>query len=133
MYAVVGVPGSASGKELTCQCRRHERLRFNPWVRKILCSMKQLPSPATLSGKSYGQRNLVGYSPWGCKESDSTEHMEQQVCSYLAGVGLPFAKQRNFAGRKGGHQIPVVSYPFWVLVKSCLSPNLARFKTMVPA
>ena len=95
--------------------------------------MKRLPSPASLSGKSYGQRNLVGYSPRGCKKSDSTEHMEQQVCSYLARVGLPFAKQRNFAGRKGGHQIPVVSYPFWVLVKSCLSPNLAGFKTMVPA
>ena len=26
-----------------------------------------------LSGKSHGQRNLVGYSPWGHKESDRTE------------------------------------------------------------
>ena len=25
----------ASGKEPTCQCRRHKRLRFNPWVGKI--------------------------------------------------------------------------------------------------
>ena len=24
-------------------------------------------------GKSHGQRSLVGYSPWGCKESDKTE------------------------------------------------------------
>ena len=24
--------------------------------------------------KSYGQRSLAGYSPWGCKESDMTEH-----------------------------------------------------------
>ena len=24
-----------SGKEPTCQCKRHERCRFNPWVRKI--------------------------------------------------------------------------------------------------
>ena len=23
--------------------------------------------------KSHGQRSLVGYSPWGCKESDTTE------------------------------------------------------------
>ena len=23
-------------------------------------------------GKSHGQRNLEGYSPWGCKESDMT-------------------------------------------------------------
>jgi len=26
-----------------------------------------------LPGESYGQRNLVGYSPWGHKESDTTE------------------------------------------------------------
>ena len=25
----------ASGKEPACQCRRHKRCRFNPWVRKI--------------------------------------------------------------------------------------------------
>ena len=24
------------------------------------------------SGKSHGQKNLEGYSSWGCKESDST-------------------------------------------------------------
>ena len=28
-------PGGTSGKEPTCQHRRCERLRFNPWVRKI--------------------------------------------------------------------------------------------------
>ena len=26
-----------------------------------------------LSGKSHGQRSLIGYSPWGRKESDATE------------------------------------------------------------
>ena len=29
--------------------------------------------PIFLPGKSHGQRNLVGYSPWGRKESDTTE------------------------------------------------------------
>ena len=24
---------------------------------------------------SQGQRNLAGYSPWGCKESDATQHV----------------------------------------------------------
>ena len=28
-----------------------------------------------LPEKSHGQRNLVGYSPWGCKESDMTEQL----------------------------------------------------------
>ena len=26
-----------------------------------------------LSGEFHGQRSLVGYSPWGCKELDKTE------------------------------------------------------------
>ena len=30
-----GFPGGACDKELTCQCRRRKRCRFNPWVRKI--------------------------------------------------------------------------------------------------
>ena len=30
-------------------------------------------TPILLPGKSHGQRNLVGYSPWGLKESDTTE------------------------------------------------------------
>ena len=33
------------------------------------------PTPV-LSGESYGQRSLVGYSPWGRKESDRTEVTE---------------------------------------------------------
>ena len=32
------------------------------------------PTPAFLSGESHGQRSLVGYSPWGCKELDTAEH-----------------------------------------------------------
>ena len=30
-------------------------------------------TPVFLPGKSYGQTNMVGYSPWGRKESDTTE------------------------------------------------------------
>ena len=32
---LMGFPGGASGEELACQCRRHKRLRFYPWVGKI--------------------------------------------------------------------------------------------------
>ena len=31
---------------------------------------KWQPIPVFLPGKSYGQRSLESYSPWGCKESD---------------------------------------------------------------
>ena len=38
------------------------------------------PTPVFLPGKFHGQRSLVGYTPWGCKESDMTEH---RMHSYL--------------------------------------------------
>ena len=46
---------------------------FDPWVRKIPCRRKWQPTPVFLVGESHGQRSLVGYSPEGCKESDTTE------------------------------------------------------------
>ena len=64
--------GSTSGKEPTSQCRREKRYGFNPWVGKIPRRAWQ-PAPVFLSGEIYGQRSLVGYSPWGRKESDTTE------------------------------------------------------------
>ena len=33
------------------------------------------PTPVLLPGKSHGWRSLVGYSPWGRKESDTTERL----------------------------------------------------------
>jgi len=31
----MGFPGGANGKEPTCQCRRHKRRGFDPWIGKI--------------------------------------------------------------------------------------------------
>ena len=47
------------------------RLRFYPWVRKIPWRRKWQPTRVFLSGESRRQRRLVGYSPWGRKESDT--------------------------------------------------------------
>ena len=47
--------------------------RFDPRVGKIPWRRKWQPPPVLLPGKSHGQSILVGYSPWGCKESDTTE------------------------------------------------------------
>ena len=72
--AVLGLPG-ASGKEPACQCRRHKRWGFSPWIGKIPWRRVWQPSPAFLPGESHGQRSLGGYSPWGRKESDTTERL----------------------------------------------------------
>ena len=37
------------------------------------------PTPVFLLGKSHGQRSLVGYSPWACKEPDMTEATEHST------------------------------------------------------
>ena len=33
-----------------------------------------------LENQSHGQKSLVGYSPWGCKVSDTSEHVCVYVC-----------------------------------------------------
>ena len=68
-----GFPGGTSGKEPTCQCRKFKRCEFNPWVRKIPGGGPGNPPQNSCLEKPHGQRSLVGYSPWGCKESDMTE------------------------------------------------------------
>ena len=75
----MGFPGVTSGKEPTYQCNRHKRYRFNPWVRKIPWRRKWQPTPVFLPRESHGQRSLVGYSPWGHKESDKTEQLSHQA------------------------------------------------------
>ena len=36
---------------------------------------KWQPTPVFLPGESHGERSLVGYNPWGHKESDTTERL----------------------------------------------------------
>ena len=43
------------------------RTRLSDWRREWL------PIPVFLPGEFHRQRSLVGYSPWGHKESDTTE------------------------------------------------------------
>ena len=57
-----GFAGGTNGKELACQCRRHKRGGFSPWVGKILWRRKWQPTPISLPGRSHGQRSLGGCS-----------------------------------------------------------------------
>ena len=46
--------------------------REDPWRRKWQ------PIPVFLPGKSHGQRSLVDYGPWGCKELDTTSRLNNK-------------------------------------------------------
>ena len=43
------------------------------------------PTLVILIGESYG---LMGYSPWGCQESDTTEATSHTACTGCSGYGL---------------------------------------------
>ena len=74
-YSHLRFQGDASGKEPACQCRRCKRRRFDPRVRKIPWRRAWQPTPVFLPGESHRQRSLAGHSPWGGKESDTTEQL----------------------------------------------------------
>ena len=45
------------------------------------------PTPVDLSGESHGWRSLVGYSPWGREESDTTERLHFHFSLSCIGEG----------------------------------------------
>ena len=50
-----------------------QETQIQSWVGKISWRREWLPTLVLLPGEFYGQRSLVGCSPWAHKESDSTE------------------------------------------------------------
>ena len=84
---IKGFPGGANGKESTCQCKKSKRLKFDPWFGEIPWSRKWQPTPVFLPGELHEQRNLEGYSPRGCKESDMTEQLSTKKLKTLPNFG----------------------------------------------
>ena len=72
-------PGGTCVKEPVCKCRRQKRRGFDPWVEKNPWRRKWQPSLVFLPGESHGQRSLAYYSPWGHKESDTTEWLNNNT------------------------------------------------------
>ena len=44
--------------------------------------------PVFLPGKFHGQRSLVGYSPWGRKESDTTEQLTLSLSFFRYSINI---------------------------------------------
>ena len=114
---LLDLPCGHRGKELACQCGRHKRHAFSPWVGKITWRRAWQPTPAflfllnniiylfilallglhwrrqwhptpvLLPGKSRGRRSLVGCSPWGRKQSDTTERLHFHFSLSCIGEG----------------------------------------------
>ena len=69
-----GFPGRASDTEPTSQSRRHRKLGFNPWVRKIPWRRAWKPTPEFLPRESHGQRSLI-YRVTGSTGSQRVGHV----------------------------------------------------------
>ena len=67
----VGFPAGSDGR-VCLQCRRPW---YDSWVAKIPWWSAWQPTPVFLPGEFHAQRSLVGYNPWGLKESDVTEQL----------------------------------------------------------
>ena len=66
------------GHRLMAQAVKNLQFRrpgLNPLIGKILWKREWLFTPIFLPGEFHGQSILVGYSPWGCKESHTTERL----------------------------------------------------------
>ena len=88
-------PGGSGGEESTC----------NAIDLSLIPGLGRSPgegngytlhsTPLFLLGKSHGQRNLVGCSPWGCKESDPIERLTHAPCCQGPAPADPGSSKRG--------------------------------------
>ena len=67
------------------QCKMFKRVRL---IKPIAWRRKWQPTLVFLPGESHVQRSLVGYSPRGCKESDTTERFNFHFSFFHSLVGF---------------------------------------------
>ena len=108
--------GGSDGKSICLQCRRPG---FDPWAWKIPWRRKWQPTPVLLPGKSHGWRNLVGYSPWGHKESETTEQLH-----FHSGGAWRLASPEAGEGDSAAAGLPASCPPGFILLPQPL-PELA--------
>ena len=71
-FRISGFPGDSDGKELAHNAG--DQGSIPGWERYP--GEGNEPSPLLLTGKFHGQRSLVGYGPWGGRQSDTMEPLK---------------------------------------------------------
>ena len=88
---MVGFPSGSDSKESACSVEDRGSI---PGVGKIPWRREWQPSPIFLPGKFHGQRSLVSFSPWSCKEWDMTEQLTQTHI-----IGYSNIKEKSYSIR----------------------------------
>ena len=120
LFFMMGFTGSTSSKESTCQCRRHKRCRFDPWVGKIPWSRKWQPSLVSLPGKFQGQAAVYGVAKswtWLSMHTHTHTHTHTLYDTKWLSPVLGMALCISHEGIVSGLQplIPLPSFQFSVL------------------
>jgi len=85
-------PGGASGKEPSCKFRSHRRHRWSLGWEDPLEKGNGNPFQYFYPENPHGQRSLVGSSPWGHKELDTTEWLSMHACMHGFMMVLPLLR-----------------------------------------
>ena len=117
----VGFPGGGSVAESL-----PASAGYDPWVGKISWRRKWQPTAVFLPGISHGQRSLVDYSPWGLKESDMTERLNNNSVTML--LFLWFILAHNGINSKHLHW----NYIWMWLMHTLISAELFVWEQNVP-
>ena len=88
--------GSRKGAFQEAQWEWHQRRGFHLWVRKMPWSRKWQPTSVFIPGKFYGQKSLVGYSPWAYKELGTTEWLNTHTHTHTHTHTVNIRAQRIF-------------------------------------
>ena len=84
-------------------------------------------TPVLLPGKSHGLRSLVGYSPWGCKESDTTERLDfrQEKAAVLQEYKVDYACRSSDSEESRG---PYSEHIYLYISIQCLRDSLLPYQ-----
>ena len=72
----MGFPGDSAVKNLPANAGDVLKTQVPSLDRENPLEKEMATHSSILDGKFHGQKSLVGYSPWGCKESDTTKAAE---------------------------------------------------------
>ena len=72
LMVILGLPGGSDGKEFACNAGDLDSI---PGLGRPPGGRHGNPLQCSCLENPHGQRSLVGYSPWGLKESDTTERL----------------------------------------------------------
>ena len=100
-----GFLGGSDSRESVCNARDPGSIP-DPRVGKIPWRRKWQPTPVFLPGESHGRRNLVGYSPWGHKELDTTERLTLSLTPQLWDVCRPYPRIEYTWASENGFNTP---------------------------